>query len=510
MNKRNQCKKLIRKLNTRLLFISLYDNKVDFNGYYDNNFKLYFKDVFFTPLSFLQYQRPSLLFGLNNDRYRTDFIQNLEEYKILNDFIKNKYKTKSDKLSCILTNYCKFTIYYIANFIKQFNDWKKLGADTLFNFVKDFVNDNEDLENDEIKEIAIKRYIEFLITVAITPEFSKILLNDLCNKNITSVIRYVIPNMSTDKSFTINSNFAISNSNEIPYNKGLLNLTKQKEYGIIELTVKTPYSYKLEDIHNQAFISFFNRIFAAFKYQEVSFNALLLLIPTPIKITKETFYLKTFQTLISSEISTSELYFLSRYRDINESENVIVKNTDKNRLKNLSKLLQPISDFNVSRKNYQFILVALKFFKDAMNKDNKSERMSYCVQALEAIYNTNSSQLTRTISQRLAMVFSLLKEVKPRKYSSINPLDVQKQISKAYDIRSKYVHGAINSKIPDELLNQVIFYTQISIIITLAILSIQKDKINKDNLNSDYDNCLISKRYLQIYKNIFTGIKKYL
>ncbi len=510
MTKRQELNKLITYLNAKLLYVCLYGNE-DFSGYRDLDFELYFKDFFYIPLLFLQYERPSLLFSFNNDRYRTDIINNLDEYKNLYNFIKDKYNTKEDLLTTILINYSKFIIYYIINLIKKFENWKTTSVDILYNLVKDQVHENENFENDEIKIIAIKRYIESLMFIAIVPEFTKILVNDIIKKEVKLVLRYDIDNLEVDSSFSVNSSFSIVNSNEIPHkNAGLIQLIKQKENGVIELSINTPYSYKADSANNRAFVSFINRTFHAYKYQEISFNALLLLIPSSLKIKKEIFYLKTFQTLVSSNITSSEIYFLSRFQDINKDENVKICKKDKNKLLKLSKLLEPISDYTIKHNNYRFIIIALKFFKDAMSKDNKSERMSYCVQALEAIYNTNGSQITRTISQRLAIVFALLKDVKPKKFVNINPMIIQKQIIKAYEIRSKYVHGAINSKVKDDLLNAVIYYTQISIIISLAILSLQKINISKDKLNEDFDSCLISKRFYGIYKNLFMSIKEYL
>lgn len=220
--------------------------------------------------------------------------------------------------------------------------------------------------------------------------------------------------------------------------------------------------------------------------------------------------MQTFQSFTSSEVISNEIFFLSRYADIGKEERIKINKNDKNNLLKLTKLLKPISDWQISQKNCEFILIALKFFKDAMTKNNKSERMSYCVQALEAIYNIDGNQVARSISQRLAIVFSLLKETKPRKFGNVDPVDIQSKIKKAYDVRSKYVHGATSSKMAEDLLDSVVHYTQISIIVSLAILTIQKDKINKKIFNENLDNCLISKKDYELYKQIFKQIRTYL
>ncbi len=510
MNKRQELNKLITDLNIRLIRACYFEN-INFNGYYDSDFEMYFKDFFYIPLLFLQYQRPYSLFDFNNDRYCISIVKELEEYARLETFLKDRYNLKEDKTNTILINYSKFIIYYVINLIKKFKSWGEKSSDILYNLVKDYILENENFDNDDVKILATKRYIKFLMDIVIIPEFAKILINDIVKNEVKSVLRYDIANLEVKNSFSVNSNFSISNSNDMPHKEeNLIKLTKQKENGVIELSLTATYSYQIDNVNSKAFISFINKTINAFRYQEISFNALLLFIPAPLKIKKETFYLKTFQTLTSSESLLNEILFLSRFADINKDEKIKINKSDKNNLLKLTKLLKPISEYTISNKNYQFIVIALKFFRDAMSKDNKSERMSYCVQSLEAIYNTNGSQLTRTISQRLAIVFSLLKEVKPKKFANIEPMEIQQQIKKAYDIRSRYVHGAENPKISEELLNAVIYYTQISIIISLAILLLQKDKIKKEKLNEDFDNCLISKKHYAVYKNIFIKIKSYL
>ena len=510
MNKQKELKNLITNLNNKLIQTCFFQ-EMDLNGYFDPNFELYFKDFFYIPLLFLQYQRPYLLFDTNTDRYRIDLIKNLEESRNLETFLEIKYKLKRDKINTILINYSKFIIYYVINLIKKFEDWGKKSSDILYNLVKEYILENEDFENNEIKSIVTKRYIKFLMDIAIIPEFAKILTNDIVKKDVKAILRYDIANLEVESSFLINSNFSVSNSNDVPHKEeSLIKLANKKEHGVIELSLNVSYMYQVDNVNSKAFISFVNKTFNAFKYQELSFNALLLYMPAPLKFQKETFYLKTFQTLISSEVLTKEIFFLSRFKDINKEENVKLNKKDKNNLFKIVKLLKPVSDFNISNKNYQFTSIALKFFKDAMNKDNVSERMSYCVQALEAIYNTDGNQIARSISQRLSIIFALLKEAKPRKFANINPIDIQTKIKKAYEVRSKYVHGATNSKKSEDLLDDVIYYTQISIIVSLAILALQKDKINKEKFNKDLDDCLISKSYYAQYKDVFKQIKKYL
>lgn len=511
MAKLKELKILIAKLNTKLLEITCFENH-DFNGYQDSNFELYFKDFFYKPLLYLQYERPYLLFDLNNDRYRVGLIKELDEYKNLHMFLKHKYHLKDDKTTTITINYSKFIIYYVVNLIKKFDDWGKKSTDILYKLVKEFVLENENFEDEQIRIIATKRYILSLMNAVILTNFTKILINDIVKKEVKSILRYDITNLDIENSISINPNFSIFNSSEIPYKEeNLIKLVSKKENGIIELSLNIPYlSTGKNKANYKSFENFINRTFRTFKYQEISFNALLLYMPAPLKIKKEMFYMQTFQSFTSSEVISNEIFFLSRYADIGKEERIKINKNDKNNLLKLTKLLKPISDWQISQKNCEFILIALKFFKDAMTKNNKSERMSYCVQALEAIYNIDGNQVARSISQRLAIVFSLLKETKPRKFGNVDPVDIQSKIKKAYDVRSKYVHGATSSKMAEDLLDSVVHYTQISIIVSLAILTIQKDKINKKIFNENLDNCLISKKDYELYKQIFKQIRTYL
>lgn len=81
-------------------------------------------------------------------------------------------------------------------------------------------------------------------------------------------------------------------------------------------------------------------------------------------------------------------------------------------------------------------------------------------------------------------------------------------VSKDFNFTGK--HAVMAEELKQGLLEAVVYYTQISIIISLALLILQKDQINKKNLNEDLDKCLISKSYYDLYKEMFIKIKEYL
>jgi hypothetical protein len=132
--------------------------------------------------------------------------------------------------------------------------------------------------------------------------------------------------------------------------------------------------------------------------------------------------------------------------------------------------LLPITRGRVEPREY--ISISLQRYNDALSKSDFAESLTYAIMGLEAQYLTESSELSHRLAQRVAKITGLL---------GFDPREVYKEIKDAYNIRSKFIHGASLTKkeIDDasRLANKVIRYLQLSILTFLELKHVaKKDK----------------------------------
>jgi hypothetical protein len=120
----------------------------------------------------------------------------------------------------------------------------------------------------------------------------------------------------------------------------------------------------------------------------------------------------------------------------------------------------------------EYISISLQRYNDALFKSDSVESLAYAIMGLEALYLTELSELSHRLAQRVAKIMGLL---------GFDPREVYKEIKDAYNIRSKFIHGASYTKreIDDasRLVNKVIKYLQLSILTFLELKHVaKKDK----------------------------------
>ena len=128
---------------------------------------------------------------------------------------------------------------------------------------------------------------------------------------------------------------------------------------------------------------------------------------------------------------------------------------------------------NKSADEADYLSIAYDRFCDALLKPVVPEnRLATAIMALEALYlkEKELSELTERLSQRVALT------LEPFGYKT---LEVYNLVKKAYDIRSRFVHGSnIEQKETGELPEKILDYCRASIIMFLQLHNeIDKDKI---------------------------------
>ena len=78
--------------------------------------------------------------------------------------------------------------------------------------------------------------------------------------------------------------------------------------------------------------------------------------------------------------------------------------------------------------------IAFDRYNNALEGIKPEERIMYATMALEALYLNEKQELKRRFSQRTASALGFMDH---------DPLKVSKTTKKAYDLRSKFVHGVI-------------------------------------------------------------------
>jgi len=115
--------------------------------------------------------------------------------------------------------------------------------------------------------------------------------------------------------------------------------------------------------------------------------------------------------------------------------------------------------------------IAILRYQDAILKPEATEnKIAYAVMGLEALYlkTEEKEELSHRLAQRVAKLLSFFEE---------EPIKVYKVVKKAYNIRSRFVHGSpLQNKKPQEvkeILDNIIEYLRKSI---LTFIQLQKEK----------------------------------
>jgi hypothetical protein len=138
-----------------------------------------------------------------------------------------------------------------------------------------------------------------------------------------------------------------------------------------------------------------------------------------------------------------------------------------------SKLCPDTGDTRVT-KSLRAAQIAEERFRDAVVRCRCFEsRIAYAIMSLEALCLKSSEflELKHRLSQRVALVMAAI---------GADPKTVYDDVKEAYDIRSKYVHGAVNKTQPEktaQLSETVANYTRCCLIIGIQLYGKQdKDK----------------------------------
>lgn len=173
-------------------------------------------------------------------------------------------------------------------------------------------------------------------------------------------------------------------------------------------------------------------------------------------------------------------------------------NLDENKLKELQEFICHFKPLLEKLDRDDFINIAIDFYRDGLNKDNSIAQIAYGVIALEALYNTDKSDLIKTLTQRCSKVLGYF-------YGSDALKIIIKDLKNAYNIRSGYVHGGKKYEKEKEknnvsnLARRILNYARLSIIIFLQLSNnseVLKEKEVKKYINKDLiDNSLIHKDF---------------
>lgn len=130
--------------------------------------------------------------------------------------------------------------------------------------------------------------------------------------------------------------------------------------------------------------------------------------------------------------------------------------------------------------------IALQRYNDSLlNQGNMESRITTAINSLEALYLKKDERVE--LSHRLGQRASILLG-----FFDIHTIKAYKDLHRAYEIRSYYIHGSYNeaeanSKSVYELTQTIMDYTRISLLIFLQLMK----KIDKEALINKIDNSLL-------------------
>lgn len=144
-----------------------------------------------------------------------------------------------------------------------------------------------------------------------------------------------------------------------------------------------------------------------------------------------------------------------------------------------------------------FINISINFYKTALEKFGPAEQITYATIALEALYNTDSNEITKTLKLRSGKVLS-------KYYSKELTEKIINDIGQAYKCRCDYVHGKGYKQVEFDLARNILYYTRLSIILFLQLSQsvsmkknikryINENLIDKALTHQDFDEELTKK-----------------
>lgn len=135
--------------------------------------------------------------------------------------------------------------------------------------------------------------------------------------------------------------------------------------------------------------------------------------------------------------------------------------------------------------------MAFMRYSDAVSGGNSIEaRITSAITCLEALYlkGEERSELSHKLSLRIASLLRLL---------GLNPLEIQNQVHRAYDIRSTHIHGGQvdkeRLKDGNDLCQKVLEYARLSVVVFLQL----KEKVEKDEFINKLDRALLDTKSLE-------------
>lgn len=167
-------------------------------------------------------------------------------------------------------------------------------------------------------------------------------------------------------------------------------------------------------------------------------------------------------------------YYLSRkYRSNLLGVKVKINKINIDKIEEIYSICKDVLN-NLSKDDY--IKLAIDFYKDSL-KDDKygASKLTYLIIALEALFNTDKNEISRTIRQRCTKLLQTF-------YANEQVIQLEKDLKTAYGIRSCYAHGAkhTNPKAEFELVERILEYTKTALLLFLQLSkTYSKSEINK-------------------------------
>lgn len=162
-----------------------------------------------------------------------------------------------------------------------------------------------------------------------------------------------------------------------------------------------------------------------------------------------------------------------------------IKENDIPKLKSLMEKLKPILRKKSSEEHLDPIAVSLQRYNDALLKTESVEsRITSAITCLEALYlrAEERMELSHRLSQRSSALLKIL---------GYKPLEIYNTLSRAYDIRSTFIHGSQikqeEQKSAAKLAEKTIEYARLSLLVFLQL----KHLLDKEKIISKIDKSLL-------------------
>lgn len=195
--------------------------------------------------------------------------------------------------------------------------------------------------------------------------------------------------------------------------------------------------------------------------------------------------------------SNSITRFASKNKKSREGFNNQVYFLEKGKVKELNKFFEIILPIlnGLNSFNDKAVELALERYFDSLNEKNLDKRIALSISSLESLYlkKTEGGEITRRLAQRVSL---LIREV-----GKLKSLEVLGKVTKAYDIRSDYIHGSYNDEKKEkkeEIVKSILEYTRLSILTFLLI----SPTYDKDKLLNSLDSSMVDENQNQNLKKL--------